>query len=220
MVIVCDMKKISLFDLDHTLLKGNSSYFLGKTLYQKGYFSLYKLILLLSCYFFHKLGFVSLKKLHQFIFFRIFFGKSSHELDLIVAEFVEAHVHQLVYMPAFEKLNFAKKEGHFTAILSNSPDFLVKAIANYFKVDDFRATVYGLDDKNRFCQISSHFEGEDKADYLISKMKQMEVSNRDVFAYSDSILDLVFLKASGVPFAVNPDSKLKNFASKNRWNII
>jgi len=38
--------------------------------------------------------------------------------------------------------------------------------------------------------------------------------------YSDSINDLPLLKAVAIPFAVDPDQQLEEYAKQNSWKII
>ena len=117
-------------------------------------------------------------------------------------------------------LETAKEFGHYTVILSSSPDFLVKHITNRFEVDEWGATEYTLDQEGNFCSIRRTMEGEVKANYIHELVQKRGIPKDKITAYSDSHLDLPFLKAAGKAIAVNPDRTLRKICKKNNWKII
>ncbi len=214
------MEKISLFDLDHTLLNENCSFLFGSYLYKHKLFSTYTMFKLVGYYSFHKLGFLSLKELHQNIFKQIFLGRNADSIKQLVKPFIDKHLNDLLYTPSINRLRAAKGNSHFVSILSNSPDFLVGPIATFLGVDDWKATIYKVNEEGNFSEISSFFEGENKAEYLSCVAKRFNLAKEHVIAYSDSFLDLTFLHAAGTAVAVKPDRKLKCVSLKNNWEII
>lgn len=214
------MKKISLFDLDHTLLSANCSFLFGSYLYKQKIFSTFTMIKLVGYYSFHRLRFLSLQELHQNIFKQIFLGRKADSIKQFVKPFIEQNLKNHLYAPAINRLQSAKENNHFVSILSNSPDFLVEPVAAFLGVDDWKATVYEVNEEGKFSEISSFFQGENKAEYLSCVTKRFSLAKEHVIAYSDSFLDLSFLRAAGTAVAVNPDRKLKCVSRKNNWEII
>src|SRR5258708_281826 len=86
-----------------------------------------------------------LTKLHHAIFNKILFGLSMHFLEDQVQRFLKEYLFSALYMPAVYRLRLAQHLGHYTVILSNSPSFLVKSVADFFGVNEWRATEYTLD---------------------------------------------------------------------------
>jgi len=214
------IEKISLFDLDHTLLSANCSYYFGAYLYRQGYFKTPTMLKLVGVYFLQKLQIISLQQLHLTVFSLIFFKKDANHLKKLTESFIPEFLKKYSYLPAIERLQVAKSMGQFTAILSNSPDFLVGPIASALGVEIWKATVYEVDEKGQFSKISSFVKGSDKANYLNAFLQQFNLVKISTTAYSDSILDLPFLKAAGKAVAVNPDRKLKRYAKANNWEIL
>lgn len=214
------IEKITLFDLDHTLLSANCSYHFGAYLYRHGYFKTPTMLKLVGVYILQKLNIISLQQLHLKVFDLIFHNKNVDILKKLTESFIPEFLKKYSYHPAIERLTKAKSMGHFTAILSNSPDFLVGPIAAFLDVSIWKATVYEVNDKSQFSKIAAFVEGSDKANYLNAFIQQFNLVKISTTAYSDSILDLPFLKAAGTAVAVNPDTKLKRYAKANNWEII
>lgn len=211
---------LSAFDLDHTLLKENSSYSFGKYLYRHKYISLSAFFFIIRSNICYNLGLLSIAEVHQRAFERLFYGKSLPLVESWVSSFLDQHLESLIYAPAIKALHRAQQAGHITAIISSSPSFLVEPIAKRLGLTFSQATQYAVDKDNRFCRIANLMLGEDKARFLTEFMAQHNICKKQVFAYSDSFQDLPFLQAAGAAIAVNPDRKLRFFCLKNNWSII
>ena len=211
---------ISAFDLDHTLLSINSSYQFGYYLYKKNVFSTSKLCYLLTKYFFHKLNILSINQLHQVTFNTIFLNQNSCKINELAEDFIDEFLNSYYYKPALEKLSEAKENNHFTLLLSSSPCFLVKIIAKKLQFDDWLATTYASNSSGNFSNIANILLGKDKAIYLENKRTLLGIPVSQTYAYSDSYLDIDFLKSAGKAICVKPDKKLKHISVKNNWEII
>ena len=212
--------RFSVFDLDKTLLSKNSSFEFCKYLYKKKIFS--SSFFLKSIFYSIRYQYfgLTLEKLHHKVFQTLLHGFSFHILSDYVCSFVEKELEGLLYMPALERLKRAQHQGHFTMILSNSPNFLVGAIAHRLQVDDWKASEYKVDKDWRLCQISRILHGKDKALWVDKIRGQLGIPKQWVTAYSDSYLDLPFLRSAGVPVVVNPDSRLKKVSKECNWEEI
>jgi len=211
---------MSLFDLDHTLLKENSSFSFGAYLYREGFFNTLKMLKLASVYALHKLGLLSLASLHKKIFQKLFHEKSASQFQRLVDDFLDKSFHELLHMPAVDCLIKAQQRGDFIAILSNSPDFLVAKIANRLNVHFWKASIYSLDDKGNFSHISAFLEGKEKAIWMKKQALKFDILDVNISAYSDSILDLPFLEAAGEAIGVNPDKRLRKLCLRKGWKIL
>ena len=158
----------SLFDLDRTLIKENCSYRFGSYLKKKRYLSLLSVLYFVSCYTFHKIGFLSLQTFHAQIFKLLFKGRPIDSFQTMAIHFLEDNFQHIVYQPALDKLNQAKKAGHYTVILSSSPDFLVELFAKRFGVNEWLATDYVIDSDQRFSRINTVLDGGGKAQFLLN----------------------------------------------------
>lgn len=211
---------ISAFDLDHTLLSGNSSYLFGRYLYKHKILSFFDLAFIVRCNILFKLGLLPIKSLHHAAFERLFKGRSLQDVQSWAIAFIDEHFEKLLYLPAFEALQASVAGGHLAAILSSSPDFLIAPIAARLNITVWSATCYSVDKDHRFCDILRLIQGNDKAVLLEQLRVSHAVPLHHVHAYSDSYLDMPFLQAAGNAIGVNPDAKLRNACLRNKWKII
>lgn len=211
---------LSAFDLDFTLLRKNSSFEFCKYLHKNNVLSLFSLLCSFGYYVRHTYLGLPLDHLHRLVFKRLLLGLSMDVLLRHAVAFVDQNFEELVYFPAWERLRSAQHQGHYTVILSNSPGFLVRIIAEKFQVDDWKASEYLLDKQERLSHIGHILQGDDKALFLKNLSIERGIDPEKTIAYSDSILDLCFLQSAGSAVIVNPDLKLKKISQKFCWEEI
>lgn len=175
---------------------------------------------LFSFYLFYKMGIISIKQLHEATFKHFFFDLPANTVDYHATQFITQSFKKLIYLPAFSKLQEAKNEGYYTAILSSSPDFLVEKVASFFEVDIWDSTIYQKNKFNHFSHILQFMEGEQKARSLCELIHDLQIPRDDVTAYTDSYQDLPLLQSVGNPIGVNPDRRLKAICRRQHWPII
>lgn len=212
--------QLSVFDLDGTLIRGNSSFRFCFYLIQKRVLPRSAMVYAAWNYLCHSYGNRSLVDLHKKVFDKLLKGIKVSSLEEHVEPFLQTLFAKFCYGPAIESLRCAQHLGHYTLILSNAPSFLVKSVAKYFKVDGWHATEYAVDNDNKLCHISSIMQGEDKAACVTALTEERGWDMAAVTAYSDSHLDLPLLKAAGVAVAVNPDSALRKVSKRLNWKIL
>lgn len=208
--------KAYLFDLDHTLLQVNTSLRFGWYLYRKKILPLFKMLYLFSCYGVHLLGGISIASLHSKTMRTFFQGRSIKELNGLVKIFLDSNLLSMQNEKILSILRKVQKEGKYVAILSSSPDFLVKAIADRWNVAHFLATRYRLSSEGMIGGLDLSVQGREKAEYV----KKLQYKPQETAGFSDSIHDLPFLQAVGCPVAVNPDRKLRRMSVKCGWIVI
>lgn len=160
------------------------------------------------------------EKLHREIFDRFLKGRTLASLEQEVDAFIQRYLISALYPPALCQLKLAQHLGHLTMILSNSPHFLVKKIAESLGVSHWRATEYAVDKDQRLCDIASIMQGDEKASCVLKIAEELGVSPSKITAYSDSIWDLPLLLAAGTAVAVHPCRKLRAYSLKQEWTIL
>lgn len=209
----------SFFDLDKTLLTVNSSFYFGIFLFKQNYLPFKKLFFLLWSYFKHTQGSLSVMEIHQQSFTSLFQNNPSETFKALAAEFVNASFEKLINQKVVARLKDAQKEGHFVVILSSAPGFLVEPFAKRLSVDEWSASSY-TSNKGVWSDINQIIQGEEKASYLLETCRKLGIPQVNSIAYSDSHLDLPFLRAAGSAVAVNPSGKLKKEALFEGWEVI
>lgn len=214
------MISISAFDLDHTLVHSNCSLLFYRHLIKKGIlhpFSFARALLYQLEYQFFGLD---LLELHQKVFRRFLQGQSLRRIQEEVECFLEDDFYRHLYMPAFSHLRRAQHEGHHTAIISNSPSFLVEPVAKYLGVSEWYSSYYVTDEMGTLREIGSILLGDGKANYLQKMICQFKTKRERVTAYSDSLIDLPFLFAAGRAVVVNPNGKMRKISQEHHWEVI
>lgn len=211
---------LSVFDLDSTLVRNNSSYQFCHYLVQQKILPRTALLYSGWSYFRHHALSLSLFDLHLSIFERYLSGLSLPMLEMHVERFLAKYLGDNLYIPAIDRLKLSQHLGHHTLLLSNSPSFLVEAIAKQLDFHEWRATEYAVDNDGKLCHIASLMRGEEKASVAMQVANRLKLEKEKITAYSDSILDLPLLLTVGQPIAVNPDRKLARYSKEHQWQII
>ena len=163
---------------------------------------------------------LGLAELHEKIFEKFLKGAPLQLVEDEVENFLKEDFYKFLYFPTFNRLRLAQHQGHYTVILSNGPSFVVGPIAKYLGVNEWHSSNYTVDDQGKFSAVESILLGDDKAEQMGVLSKRLKVSKEKVTAYSDSHLDLPFLKAAGNPVAVNPNGKLLKISKAHAWEIL
>lgn len=213
-----DKKNVVGFDLDGTLIKKNSCFAFSIYLLRKRVFSIRDFIYITVYYARHKFLGCSLKKLHQKLFERLFLGKELHLFETHLQEFITEFLETNLYPPALTHLRFHQERKNPVAIFSNSPNFLVQAIANRLDIGEVFATKYLVDQQGCLSEIAHVLDGEGKA--MLLKEFAINMQGSETIAFSDSALDLAFLQSAERAICVQPSRGLKKIAKKKKWHII
>lgn len=145
-------------------------------------------------------------------------GDEVRQAGKAVAEELEA----LVAPYAHGLIGRHKKEGRPVVLATTTPHDLVSPLAERLGFDDVIATRYAAGEDGRY---TGGLEGEfvwasGKLDAVRRWAADNDVDVAASWAYSDSVYDLPLLRAVAHPRAVNPDPRLRAFATLARWPVI
>jgi putative phosphoserine phosphatase / 1-acylglycerol-3-phosphate O-acyltransferase len=112
--------------------------------------------------------------------------------------------------------------GRPVVLATTTPFDMVKPFADELGLDDVIATQYGRSDDGLYTGslVGDFVWGPGKLRAVRSWAAAHEVDVRSSWAYSDSIYDVPLLSAVAHPTAINPDPRLRVFATLRRWPII
>lgn len=212
---------LAIFDLDNTLIAGDSDYSWGVFLVEKKlvdaetyrianerFYQDYKNSTLdIRAY----LQF-SLAPLKRF---------SLHELSEMHAEFMQQHIEPIMLSKAEALLQQHRQQGDHLLIITATNGFITRPIAKRLGVDDILAT----DPEVINGCHTGDFIGEPcfqagKITHLQEWLKHNNHSLTGAYFYSDSINDLPLLDLVDNPIAVDPDERLAAIATERDWQII
>lgn len=215
------MKKLALFDLDNTLLEGDSDYEWAQFLIEEG-------VLRADEYHARNDWFYERYKdgtldIHEFLEFQLapIARRPRAQLDSWHAQFMERRIRPIILPKAPDLL--ARHADALTAIVTATNRFITRPIATALGVPHLLATDIE--------EIDGVFTGKPRGTPTFREGKIQRVNewlaekgtrlaDYESWFYSDSLNDLPLLNKVTHPVAVDPDLTLRRHAEKNGWPII
>lgn len=212
---------LALFDLDNTLLNGDSDHSWGIFLAEIGVVDAAeqrnKQDKFYQQYVNGKLDIIEFCEYQ----FRVLRENSLKQLQEWHAEFMHIKVEPMILSGKADLLSPHQDAGDDVLIITATCDFVTAPIANRLGVDTLLATQAEL--------LNGRYTGKVAGtpcfkEGKISRLKQWLNENDKPFEnscfYSDSVNDLPLLELVDTPVAVTPDDNLRNHATKLHWKII
>ncbi len=159
-------------------------------------------------------------KAHHFVFSYMLKGLPKELFENHASDFLHQILPKKLYLPVYRELTAAQQRGDFVALLSNSPDFIVKQVARYLNINFSEGTIYAVDKEERLYRIEKLMTGTQKQKTVMKIQKKFGILGDHVTVYSDSYDDLPLFLQAGEPVTVNPDRKLRKIAKKRNWRVI
>ena len=212
---------LALFDLDNTLLAGDSDYLWGVFLAEQGivdgkfyeqenqrFYDEYKQGTLDI---FEFLAF-SLKALSE---------NSAETLRRLQHQFLEEKIRPIMSPASFELIEKHRAAGDTLLVITATNSFVTAPIVEAFGINNLLATEPEIKNGKYTGQVAGTpcFQ-EGKVERLNSWMKNNNMNLENSWFYSDSHNDLPLLKLVANPVTVDPDESLHKFASQHDWPII
>lgn len=212
---------LAIFDLDNTLIKGDSDHAWGDFLvaegivdaneYEKANDQFYQDYLNGDLDILRYLAFAlaPLKK---------------HEPETLYAlreRFVAERIRPLMLEKAAQLLEKHRQQGHYLLIITATNRFVTQPIADLLGVDDLIATEPEMQDGRYTGEVAGIPSFQDgKVTRLKAWLEENQQSADDAWFYSDSHNDVPLLEQVARPVAVDPDRKLEALAKDRGWPII
>lgn len=212
---------LAIFDLDNTLIAGDSDYSWGIFLVEKQLVDAetYR-IANERFYQDYKNSTLDIRAYLQFSLAPLT-RFSQRELSEMHAEFMHKHIEPIMLSKAEALLQKHREQGDHLLIITATNGFITRPIAKRLGVDDILATDPEVIDGRH----TGNFIGEPcfqagKITNLQEWLKHTNHSLTGAYFYSDSINDLPLLDLVDNPIAVDPDERLAAIATERDWKII
>ncbi len=212
---------IAVFDLDHTLINGDSDYLWGEYMVAKG---------IVDEQAYRKRNEIFYQDYQrgtldndQYLAFALepLTHYSIEELHTWRADYVDAWIKPLIAPGAAALLDEHRARGHDLLIISATNLFVSEPIGALLDIPTVLATTPEIVDNRytgRFLGTPTYQAGK------VTVLREwLEDSHHDFagsYFYSDSINDLALLEQVDNPITVNPDESLKTIALSRDWKII
>ena len=212
---------LALFDLDNTLLTGDSDYLWGCFLASKGLVDkhIYEEANL-RFYEDYKQGTLDI---HEFLSFALtpLSENDADELRAMHKEFMQEHIRPIMNQAGADKIEEHRAKGDELVIITATNSFVTGPIAEAFGITNLIATEPEIANG----QYTGKIDGipcfqDGKITKLNKWLENSEMNLEGSYFYSDSHNDLPLLEQVTYPVAVDPDEILKKTANERDWKII
>lgn len=212
---------LAIFDLDNTLIAGDSDHAWGEFLVEHGIVDahIYKTA---NDRFYQNYLDGSLDIMEYLSFsLRPLAEHSPEQLQKWHQQFMLEKIQPIMLDKANEKLAWHKAQGDFILIITATNRFVTEPIAEHLGVHELIAIEPEMVDGRYTGQVAgipSFKEG--KVIRLRKWLEDKDFDLAETYFYSDSHNDLPLLRLVGKPIAVDPDETLKAEAEQNSWPVI
>lgn len=210
------------FDIDGTLIRGATTWFLARELYKKNYFGLRDISFALRQSILFTLFGENMRRVEAIRAraIKILGGRETREIEEISRGLYESDFRERV-IPGTKKLVESQlKRGNEVWLVSATPDIMAHQIALKLGLTGAIGTPIhrenGLFVPNMNVTL---LHGPAKAQAVQSLARRRNIDLSRSYAFSDSINDLKLLELVGHPRVVNPEAKLRDIAIERLWPV-
>ena len=212
---------LAIFDLDNTLIGGDSDHSWGEFLVEKGLVDPVHFKQANDQFYQDYLdGTLDIYAYQEFALGPIK-GKSAPSLAPLHQEFMESKIAPIMLPKAAELIADHKDKGHTLLIITATNRFVTGPIAERLGIENLLATEPEI--------IDDHYTGKivdipcfqhGKIERLNAWLMSQQLEFNTLYFYSDSSNDLPLLERVTHPVVVDPDEKLRQTAEDKEWPII
>lgn len=212
---------LALFDLDHTLLNGDSDYAWGQFLVSKGLVERehYETA---NQYFYdqYKQGVLDIHEFAAFSF-QPLSERSMAELAALHREFMTSTVQPMITDAAQQLVERHRRQGHTLVVITATNSFITRPIVEAFGIPHLLATEPKIVNERYTREIVGIpcFQAG-KVTRLQHWLENRVETLAGSYFYSDSRNDLPLLEMVDNPVVVDPDDTLRTIAQEKGWPII
>lgn len=142
------------------------------------------------------------------IFKEITIGISSEHINHIASKVIEQKGER-VYLYTRNEIEYHRSLGHKIIAISGSPDALVQRMAEKYAFDDWRGTIYHVDDKGFYTgEITPMWDSVSKRKALLDLAEKYHLDLEKCYSYGDTNGDFTMFQNTGYPCAINPTKEL------------
>ena len=211
---------IAFYDLDHTILKGNSATTLVEESRKRGVMS--------SAQYRHAVWLAILYKLNigdpATMINRMLSwlnGLRESEIKSLCHEIYHAYIKLTIRPEILESFDLHRAKDAAVVLLSSATSPICEPVAEHLQLDALICThLETLDGAFTGRTQGKLVYGKEKKQRMLSFCLEHESDASDAWYYGDSHTDRFVMEAVGNPVAVSPDRRLKKIAVRHNWPIL
>jgi HAD superfamily hydrolase (TIGR01490 family) len=213
------MNKIAFFDVDGTLIKGQTQKFLAFEAFKNHQIGIIELFDILLFFLKYKLGIERNVEVMMNKYYSLIKGWKREDFENFIVKCFNNRIKNNIFDQCLPVIQELRHQGYQIFLISNTVEEIVNLLAKELELDGGFGTK--LESLNGLMTGKIEFlaYGENKV-YILKKQFGDDYDFSDCFAYSDNNSDLFLLQLVGYPVVVNPDGKLKKIAKLKDWPIL
>jgi HAD superfamily hydrolase (TIGR01490 family) len=213
--------KLAIFDLDNTLIAGDSDCLWGEFLGEQGYVDseAYQA----THEKFYREYVEGVMDIHAFLEFQLKVLADNDQQALVEwrENYIETKIKPIMLPKAIELIEEHRQQGHELLIITATNRFITEPIAKEFNIDNLIACEPELiDDQYTGKVVGTPSYAEGKVTRLNEWLENKKQRFDESWFYSDSHNDIPLLKEVDHAIAVDADDDLIAEAKKQNWSII
>ena len=216
-------KAIAFFDVDNTLLKGSTLFFLGRGMYQRGFFTKRDVSAFVLANLRYRLtGKENKDEIARFQNAATEFIKGHNviEIEKIGQEIYEEYVSPAIWQGTVEIAQEHLSKGEEVWLVTATPLDMANLIAKRLGFTGALGTRAEVSNGVYTGKIiGSLLHGREKATAIKTLSGENNFDLKNCYAYSDSHHDIPLLEAVGKPRVINPDTLLEIRAYRDNWPV-
>ena len=212
---------LAIFDLDNTLIGGDSDYLWGEFLCDEGIISDKDSFQKMNDYFYqqYEIGKLDIYAWAEFSF-KVLTEYSLNELNKLRQEFIDTKIRPIFLEKAQNCIDTHKNNGDTVLVITASNTFITKPVVEMYGIEHLLATEPEFKSGRFTGKVSGIpcFQSG-KIDNLMPWLENHNESLNGSYFYSDSHNDLPLLELVDTPIAVNSDKVLTSVAEEKGWQV-
>ena len=216
-------RRAAFFDVDNTLVRGSTIYFLGKGMYQRGFFTKADISrFVLANLRFRLTGTEKQEEINRFQKAAQDFigGHNVSEINSVAQEIYDEYVSPALWEGTIEIAQRHLNEGVDVWLVTAAPEDMATLIAERLGFTGALGSKAAITDGHYTGEMNGPLlHGREKAIAIRELARELDFDLSHCFGYSDSHNDLPLLLTVGHPSAINPDAILLIRALKEKWPI-
>jgi len=221
--IIFSMKKseyIAFYDLDHTILTGNSATAVVEESRSRGVMtsSQYRHAVWLALLYKLNLGDPAKMITRMLSWLK---GHQESEIKLLCEEIYHASIKDSLRPEILESFEMHRSSGGAVVLLSSASEPICEVVARHLSLDDMVCTQLETRDGAFTGQTRGKLVyGAEKKHRMLSFCNEHDSDTKKAWYYGDSHTDRHVMEAVGNPVAVSPDKGLRKIAVRQKWSIL
>ena len=216
-------EKAAFFDVDNTLVRGSTLYFLGRGMYQRGFFTKADISrFVVANIRFRMTGTEKKEVIEKFQNAATDFigGHAVEDIKKIGEEIYDEFVSPKIWQGTFEIAKSHLDKGEDVWLVTAAPQDMANIIAQRLGLTGAIGSKVVIENGIYTGELDGKLlHGSEKAVAITELAKERGYNLQECYSYSDSHNDLPLLTAVGYPSAINPDAILRIKALAEGWPV-